>query len=153
MLCKILGIFGLCSFIYSAAYATEYMLINFTSNGLIVNSASGTEIGGGDIKKNEKGEIALFSKKACKKALNNEIEELKDFEQSFVYHENGIYEIDGNFGRLCCISTDKLDKEDIGTDPLGFYIEIDSFFDKYKTQFPSEIDKFQIDSYKLFPLD
>lgn len=133
--------------------ATEYVLINFNSNGLIINTASGTEIGGGNIEKAKNGKIEIFSKKSCEKAVNNKIKELKEFEPDFIYHNNGIYEISGNFGRICCIPFNKIDKKYIGTDPVGFYIEIEPFFDEYREQISNKIDISKVSSYSIFPFE
>lgn len=153
MFYKLLCLLGMCNMLYTETHAAEYVLINFNSNGLILNTASGTEIGGGDIEKNQNGEIETFSKKSCTKAITNKIKELKEFEPDFIYHDSGIYEIGGNYGRLCCIPYEILDKKYIGIDPLGFYIETEPFFNDYHEQISEKIDINQIASYSIFPLD
>lgn len=131
----------------------KYVLVNFYSNGLVVNTASGTKIGGGDIEKTQNGEIEIFSKKSCVQSADNKIKEMKEFESDFIYHDNGVYEISGNFGRLCCVPYEILGKEYVGRDPLGTYIKTDKFFTKYHNKVSSEIDISSISMYSLFPFD
>ena len=113
------------------------------------------DTGEGGIVNNMGGRIETTNadKKSCTKAVANKIKELKEFESDFIYHDNGIYEIGGNFGRLCCVPYENLDKKHIGIDPLGFYIETEPFFNDYREQISEKIDINQIASYSIFPLD